>query len=267
MMNWEEHLVSIQQFDSKSIDTLFYKSSSQVVSGKKIAILFYEPSTRTSASFQSAAFDLGVNVIMINGVNYSSVTKGEDLSDTIRTIGAYVDLIVLRHPDNDAALRAMKCSSVPIINAGCGTGEHPTQALLDLYTIRKEVDTSKPYTVTFFGDTINSRTVNSLVWLLGHDDNCTMHTPSPQSLKNWAGETDILYVTRLQKERGSKGDYTVTMSQLEALPKHAAVMHPFPRNHELPREFDTDPRAAYFRQITNGLTIRRRILEEMLAWR
>ena len=275
---------------------LHYKSRPAPPEHQKIlANLFYEPSTRTSSSFFSAMTRLGHTVLPINEVKYSSVTKGETLEDTIRTISKYVDVIALRHPDEGAAVRAAKVSDVPIINAGDGTGEHPTQTLLDFYTIWKKfynqgIDIDK-LTVTLMGDLKNGRTIHSLLHILKLY-NMKIHLVSPPDMElpspifddidksgNDEGnriiestsltddiceETDVLYVTRVQKERGSVGSYELTHENVSLFKENMMVMHPLPRNEEIPKWFDNDRRAFYFKQIENGLFIRMAILEGIL---
>ena len=282
------HIISIDQYNKNKLENFFrltnrerYGYPHSVLTAKhQIATLFYEPSTRTSASFHSAAIQLGYSVLPINEVTYSSVTKGETLEDTIRTIGSYVDLIVLRHNEKGAAKRAAEVSTVPIINAGDGNGEHPTQTLLDIYTIWKTFEKINGLTITLMGDLKNGRTVHSLIKILRHYE-VKINLISPDSLKLPKEyyknsdieysifpkdlQTDILYVTRVQKERGSKEDYKLSYDELINLPKNAIVMHPLPRAGEIPVVFDNDPRAKYFEQIKNGLLVRKALLRELLA--
>tara|TARA_R110000824_G_scaffold102195_2_gene242500 strand:+ start:160 stop:1023 length:864 start_codon:yes stop_codon:yes gene_type:complete len=283
-----KHLISIDQYNYQTLHTLFEKVAKEEYGfietsySKKgqIATLFYEPSTRTSASFHSAATQLGYSVLPINEVTYSSVTKGETLEDTIKTIGSYVDLIVLRHGEKGASKRAASVSQVPIINAGDGIGEHPTQTLLDLYTIWKEKSRIDGLNITLMGDLKNGRTIHSLIKIL-RLFNVHINLISPSSLKlpneylkhsdhestqflPYASTTDVLYVTRVQKERGSKEEYKLSLSELNQLPKTALVLHPLPRRKELPIAFDNDPRAKYFQQIKNGLLVRKALLRQFL---
>ena len=281
-----KHLVSINQYDKKSLHNFLKSVSSEkygfryqdFTTKKQIATLFYEPSTRTSASFHSAATQLGHTVLPINEVNYSSVTKGETLEDTIKTIASYVDLIVLRHGEKGAAQRAAEVSPVPIINAGDGIGEHPTQTLLDLYTIWEKFGKIDNLTITMMGDLKNGRTIHSLLQSLKHY-NVKINLISPDNLtapfryahgknislslvltKNICQQTDVLYMTRVQKERGSVGSYELTKDNVSNFKKNMIVMHPFPRLNEIPTWFDTDSRAKYFKQITNGLLVRKSLL-------
>lgn len=227
---------------------------------KKIANLFYEPSTRTSSSFWAAATNLGHQVLTINNVNYSSVSKGETLEDTIRTLASYVDLIVLRHPEKGSAKIAADISDVPIINAGDGNGEHPTQTLLDLYTIYQHFGRINDLTITFVGDIENGRTVHSLDKAL---TDCTKHFYSTYDKGLWP-QSDVYYLTRVQRERGSDGSYSMRKEHIKHIPDDAIIMHPFPRNEEIPTWFDSDPRAKYFDQIKNGVAVRQYILNLLL---
>ena len=282
------HLISIDQYSKSKLENFFTLvnreqygyTDSILVNKHQIATLFYEPSTRTSASFHSAATQLGYSVLPINEVTYSSVTKGETLEDTIRTIGSYVDLIVLRHGEKGAAQRAADVSTVPIINAGDGNGEHPTQTLLDIYTIWKTFKKLDGLTITLIGDLKNGRTVHSLIKVLRHYE-VKINLISPDSLKLPSEyyknsdveyikipqdlQTNILYVTRVQKERGSQEDYKLSLEELTNLPKDTIVMHPLPRMKEIPTSFDNDSRAKYFEQIDNGLLVRKALLRELLG--
>ena len=283
------HLLSIDEFDRKRIDRLFTHANNlqlgilpQPPEFKKIlANLFYEPSTRTSSSFFSAMTKLGHTVLPINEVVYSSVSKGETLEDTIKTLSSYVDIIVLRHPSVGASKAAARASSVPVINAGDGVGEHPTQTLLDLYTIWRKFRYIDNLTITLMGDLKNGRTVHSLVSVLHDLYDVKINLVSPDNLQlpdyldnampkatflteDICKTTDVLYMTRVQKERGSVGEYKLTKTHVDLLKKNMIVMHPFPRQNEIPTWFDTDRRAYYFKQIQNGLYVRMAILSEIL---
>jgi aspartate carbamoyltransferase len=266
-----------------------------LLKGKILANLFYEPSTRTSSSFLAAMERLGGSVIPINEVTYSSVAKGESLPDTIRTLQAYADVIVLRHPEVGSAKLAAQYASKPIINAGDGVGEHPTQALLDLFTIEEELGRVDGLTVTMLGDLKYGRTVHSLARLLASFE-VRINYVSPEilpmpdevvgeleqrgipqaraaSLEEVLPETDVLYVTRVQKERfqdlglyeAVKGAYVITPGTLQQAKDEMIVMHPFPRVGEISVEVDTDPRAAYFRQMEYGLYVRMALLAMVLG--
>ena len=224
---------------------------------------------------------------------YSSAAKGETLEDTIRTVEGYADTIVLRHFQAGAAKRAASAASVPIINAGDGPGQHPTQALLDVYTIQREIGRLENFSIGMVGDLANGRTVRSLAYVLSMYDNVKMYFVAPDVVRmkpdileylssvgvQWeevddlravASESDVLYQTRIQKERfqdrpedyeRAKGKYIVDLELMKLLPKHGVVMHPLPRVDEISAEVDADPRAAYFRQARNGLFVRMALLK------
>jgi len=253
-------LISIDDIDIQEIlnlaSSIEKHGPTRTYPDKILANLFYEPSTRTSSSFASAMYRLGGNVISINDVNYSSVAKGENLADTIVTMANYADIIALRSKNKGDAKIASEVSSVPIINAGDGNGEHPTQTLLDLYTIHKKFGRIEDLVVTFVGDIENGRTVHSLDKALV---NSTKHF-IPTYDKNIWPESDVYYLTRVQRERGSEGSYSMKKEHIHHIPENAIVMHPFPRNEEIPTWFDKDPRAKYFEQMKNGLYVRMAIL-------
>ena len=266
-----------------------------LLKGKILANLFYEPSTRTSSSFTSAMERLGGSLIPINEVHYSSVAKGESLPDTIRTLECYADVIVLRHPEVGASALAAKYARKPIINAGDGIGEHPTQALLDLFTIYEELGEVDGLTITMLGDLKYGRTVHSLARLLSLY-NVEINYVSPDILKippeiidevNSKGipqaefnalepvlsETDVLYVTRVQKERFEdisqyeivKSTFIITPETMTQAKERMIIMHPLPRVGEISMEVDQDPRAAYFRQMEYGLYVRMALLAMVLG--
>lgn len=259
------------------------------LSSKVLTNLFYEPSTRTSSSFAAAMYRLGGNVISINDVSYSSIAKGEDLEDTIRTLGAYSDLIVLRSRHEGDAERAADVSFVPVINAGDGAGEHPTQALLDMYTVFSATE-DLDVRVTFLGDLKYGRTVHSLVKLL-RLVGAKINFVSPKQLmvpNEYVSasdrietdickldlilkETDVLYVTRLQKERLSlyehpDWDFCITNREANLMPESSIILHPFPRVNEIAKEVDNNPRAWYFEQIRNGLFVRMALINNILVF-
>ncbi|MCL5429045.1 MAG: aspartate carbamoyltransferase [Chloroflexi bacterium] len=273
-----------------------------LLKGKILANLFYEPSTRTSSSFTAAMERLGGSVIPINEVRYSSVSKGESLPDTVRTLECYADVIVLRHPEVGASALAAKYARKPIINAGDGVGEHPTQALLDLFTILEEIGDAEGLTVTMLGDLKNGRTVHSLSRLLSlfhaklnfvspavlempaeivseladkgiHQHAYTDLDPVIADTDPVIADTDVLYVTRVQKERFAseaeydevKNLYVITPETLKQAKKKMIVMHPLPRVGEISLEVDEDPRAAYFRQMEYGLYTRMALLAMVLG--
>jgi len=263
--------------------------------GRLLATLFYEPSTRTRFSFEAAMHRLGGQVLSAeNAVKASSAAKGESLEDAIRVISGYVDAIVIRHPQIGAAARAAEAATVPVVNAGDGAGHHPTQALLDLYTIRKELGRLDRLRVGLVGDLRNGRTVRSLALLLSRFPENELVLVSPPGLRmgddilEALGETavdqtgeldpivstlDVLYQTRIQAERFEsaevyeryRGVYVVTPDIMRRLPEHALLMHPLPRVGEIDPQVDSDPRAAYFRQTRNGLWARMAVLDWVLS--
>lgn len=301
-----QDILSVRQFERPSLSYIFEVAhemrqmvervgSFDLLKGKILANLFYEPSTRTSSSFISAMERLGGSVIPINEVRYSSVAKGESLPDTIRTLEAYSDVIVLRHPEVGAAAMAARFARKPIINAGDGIGEHPTQALLDLFTIVEERGRVDGLTVTLLGDLRHGRTVHSLARLLSLYD-VQMHFVSPEVLRlpealrqelidqgarfdegreldEVLPGSDVLYVTRVQKERfpsleeyqAVQGAYVITPDTLRPASPELVLMHPLPRVGEIAMEVDDDPRAAYFRQMEYGLYVRMAILAMVLG--
>ena len=283
------HILSIDDMSTLLISRIWEIASQQKntpnesLKGKIITNLFYEPSTRTSSSFYSAMVIQSGSVIPINKVKFSSVTKGEDLEDTIRTVGCYSDAIYLRHSETGSANRADAVSIKPIINAGDGHGEHPTQTLLDGFTIWKYCKKLSGLNITMIGDLKNGRTVKSLTKLLSRYGTNQFNFVSPKKLKfpkkempknikyletskleDVIKETDVLYVTRVQKERGSKGKYSLTKKEINLLPQNAIVMHPLPRISEIPKWFDVDPRAKYFHQMEYGLWCRMALLRQVI---
>ncbi|CEP03427.1 aspartate carbamoyltransferase [Plasmodiophora brassicae] len=266
----------------------------QPLRGRVLATVFYEASSRTSSSFQAAMLRLGGTVVPVHS-EWSSVTKGESLEDTMRTMASYADAIVLRHPETGSAKRAADAvPNCPVINAGDGIGEHPTQALLDVYTIWKE----RPghdidgLTVTIAGDLLHGRTVHSLIKLLNTYSIGRINLISPESLRlpdtvvkeirapvhvgtqldDVLPATDVLYMTRIQKERFAKiedfetvrNSFCLTRKVMSAAKPTCIIMHPLPRNAEIHPELDSDPRSAYFRQMRNGMFVRMAILEHVV---
>lgn len=299
-------ILSVKQFSRQDLEYIFGVAhemremvqrvgSFDLLKGKILANLFYEPSTRTSSSFTSAMERLGGSLIPINEVHYSSVAKGESLPDTVRTLECYADVIVLRHPEVGASELAAKYARKPIINAGDGVGEHPTQALLDLFTIYEELSVPDGLAVTMLGDLKYGRTVHSLARLLSlYDVKINYVSPDilripeeiinevdekgiPQtennSLEPILPETDVLYITRVQKERFEdpseyelvKSAYIITPETLSTAKDKMIVMHPLPRVGEISMEVDDDPRAAYFRQMEYGLYVRMALLAMVLG--
>ncbi len=301
-----QDILSVAQFGRADLEYIFgvaeamrtmvaHIGTFDLLKGKILANLFYEPSTRTSSSFLAAMERLGGSVIPINEVRYSSVSKGESLPDTVRTLECYADVIVLRHPETGSAAIAAAAARKPIINAGDGIGEHPTQALLDLFTIREELGRIDGLTVTMLGDLKYGRTVHSLAKLLALF-NVRVNYVSPEILRMPAdlvaqlrerglpqsehttltavlAETDVLYVTRVQKERFEnldeyetvKNAYVITPETLAAAKPKMALMHPLPRVGEIAPAVDDDPRAAYFRQMEYGLYVRMALLAMVLG--
>ena len=302
-----QDIIAVSQFSTDQLDYIFdvaeemraiveRDGGSDRLRHRVLACLFYEPSTRTSASFIAAMERLGGSVIPITqGVQFSSVSKGETLHDTIRTLEQYADVIVLRHPETGSASIAAAAADVPVINAGDGVGEHPTQALLDLFTIKEELGTLDGLHVAMVGDLRYGRTVHSLTQLLSrYDVRFTFVSPEvlrlPLDYMNQVkdagkqvretynvadviGSADVLYVTRVQKERFSdlaqyeslKDFYRVTPDLMEQAKQRAIIMHPLPRVNEIDVRVDTDPRAAYFRQVKNGMYIRMALLAAVLG--
>ncbi|EEA21481.1 Carbamoyl-phosphate synthase [Talaromyces marneffei ATCC 18224] len=302
----QKHVVSVSQFTRADLHLLFTVAQEMrlgverqgvldILKGRVLCTLFYEPSTRTSASFDAAMQRLGGRTIAIS-TEHSSAKKGETLQDTIRTLGCYGDAVVLRHPDEKSAHTAAKFSPVPIINGGNGSLEHPTQAFLDLFTIREELGTVTGLTVTFVGDLKYGRTVHSLIKLLQfYDVRVQLVAPKALSLPEDVrklvvssgqlvcesekltpeiiSRSDVLYCTRVQKERFAdlaeyerlKDSFVVDNSVLKHAKSHMVVMHPLPRNAEIGEEVDFDQRAAYFRQMRYGLYCRMALLALILA--
>ena len=299
-------ILSVAQFDRADLDTIFAVAQEMrgmverigtfdLLKGKVLTNLFYEPSTRTSSSFVAAIERLGGSVIQINNVTYSSVSKGESLPDTIKTLESYSDAIVIRHPEKGSAAEAAAAAAKPVINAGDGPGEHPTQALLDAFTILEEMGTLDGLTVTMLGDLKYGRTVHSLAKLLTLFD-VKINYVSPEILRmpvelvqevGAAGieqvettdldsvlpATDILYVTRIQKERFENADeydqvkdsYVISAETMKSAKEQMAVLHPLPRVGEIARDVDDDPRAAYFRQMEYGMYVRMALLALVLG--
>ncbi|MED6196464.1 Aspartate carbamoyltransferase 1, chloroplastic [Stylosanthes scabra] len=299
-----DDVIEAQQFDRDTLSAIFEVARnmedierSQILKGYLMATLFYEPSTRTRLSFESAMKRLGGEVLTTeNAREFSSAAKGETLEDTIRTVEGYSDIIVMRHFESGAAKRAAVTAGIPVINAGDGPGEHPTQALLDVYTIEREIGKLDGIKVGLVGDLANGRTVRSLAYLLAKYKDVKIYFVSPEVVKmkddikyyltskgvEWeesgdlmevASKCDVVYQTRIQKERfgerfdlyeAARGKYIVNQDVLNVMQEHAVVMHPLPRLDEITVDVDGDPRAAYFRQAKNGLYIRMALLKVLL---
>ncbi|XP_065831143.1 multifunctional protein CAD-like isoform X2 [Oscarella lobularis] len=295
------HIVSVTQFKKDQLRHLFIIASemrnrapNDLLKGRVLGSMFYEVSTRTMNSFSSAMQRLGGSVVYLRASD-SSVQKGESLSDSVKMMAGYCDVLVLRHPEPGAAMRASKSTKVPLINAGDGTGEHPTQALLDVFTIREEHGTVNGTTVTMVGDLKHGRTVHSLAKLLclyrvqiryvcppslcmpkdvtDYVDKHGISQVTYSSLAEALPETDVLYMTRIQKERFDsdveyekvRGSYVLTPEVLTHAKEKMCIMHPLPRVDEISEEVDSDPRAAYFRQAENGMYLRMALLAAILA--
>lgn len=296
-------IISIEDFSREEIEHILdvtlsmeplAKKGSDMLKGKILATLFYEPSTRTRLSFESAMLKLGGGNIGFADADITSVKKGENLADTVRVVESYADIIALRHSLEGSARFAAEYSNVPIINAGSGAEEHPTQALTDLYTIRKEKGKIDGLKVALLGDLRYGRTVHSLAYALAYY-NIELYMISPESLKMRRDvvdavkskipitedttleaimpQVDVLYVTRIQKERFPdaaeyakvKGAYKVDAKTLRSAKKDMIVMHPLPRVDEIAPEVDDMPQARYFRQVCNGVFVRMALLSLVLG--
>jgi len=301
-----QHVIESQQFSRSILEDLFARADEIKrephhfigrLAGQVMAALFYEPSTRTRLSFEAAMLRLGGETMGTdNAREFSSAAKGETLEDTIQIVGGYADVIVLRHNEEGAAKRAAAVASVPIINAGDGPGQHPTQALLDLYTVRNELGRIDGVRVAMVGDLANGRTVRSLTYLLGKFKDIKVwfvappqvamredlkahldehHVPwiETEDLNAVLPEADVVYMTRIQKERFTdpeaynavKGAYRIDKDAMALMRKYAILMHPLPRVDEISPEVDADPRSAYFRQARNGLHVRMALLDRLLT--
>ncbi len=264
--------------------------------GKKLATLFFEPSTRTRLSFEAAMYELGGNVLSMSDAKSSSAAKGESVADTAKTISCYADIIAMRHPKEGAPLVASMNASVPVINAGDGGHNHPTQTLADLLTISREKGRFNDITVGFCGDLKFGRTVHSLISALSRYKNVKFVLISPEELKLPSyvkkdiiqknnleyvqttdleavmPELDILYMTRVQRERffneedylRLKDSYILTPEKLETAKKDLCIMHPLPRVNEISVAVDDDPRACYFDQVLNGKYMRMALILKLL---
>ena len=297
------HLLDAASVDRPFIETILARAQAleavgtpvqyPALRGKILATLFYEPSTRTRFSLEAAMFRLGGQVITAeDAFRGSSAAKGETLEDTVRIVAGYADLIALRHPEVGASARAALVSPVPILNAGDGAGQHPTQGLLDLFTIQRELGRLDHLHVGMTGDLAHGRTVRSLALLLSCFPRNELIFIAPPGLAMGgdilqelrergvsireetdlhatAPELNVLYQTRIQKERFAsaaeyehvRGIYVVDEALMRRLPAHAILMHPLPRVDEIDPAVDADPRAAYFRQARNGLFVRMAVLE------
>lgn len=301
------HVIESQQFSRQDLEELFELANQMekrsrkntVLKNKILITLFYEPSTRTRLSFEAAMIKLGGSVISTeNAASFSSAAKGETIEDTVRVLNGYGDVIVIRHFEAGAAQKASLVSDIPVINAGDGTGQHPTQSLLDLYTIQKELGGIDGLSIAMVGDLAHGRTVRSLAYLLAKYKNIKIFFVSPPNvrmnddikehlkkrnvefeetgnLEEVAEKADVIYQTRIQKERfpdpaeyeKTKGIYIIDNRIMNILSKNSIVMHPLPRVDEIRTEVDSDPRSAYFRQAHNGLYIRMALLSKVIEER
>ncbi|MEM3596999.1 MAG: aspartate carbamoyltransferase [Candidatus Bathyarchaeia archaeon] len=296
-------IISIKDFSREEIDYILKISQtmeplaqkgSDMLKGKILATLFFEPSTRTRLSFEAAMHKLGGSTIGFAEAEIASVRKGENLADTVRTVENYADVIAIRHPLEGAARLAAEFAKVPIINGGSGAEEHPTQALLDLYTVVKEKGKIDGLKIAFVGDLRYGRTVHSLAYALSLY-NVELFLISPETLKmrrevlqtikdripvtektsleNVVSQVDVLYVTRIQKERFPdpaeyikvKGSYKIDLKTLSEAKKDLIILHPLPRVDEIAAEVDNTPHARYFQQVWNGIVTRMALLALILG--
>lgn len=300
-----KHLIDIMQLTTEEIDEMIDTANDIIANPdkyaekckrKKLATLFFEPSTRTRLSFEAAMYELGGNVLGFSEAQSSSAAKGESVSDTIRTVGAYADIIAMRHPKEGAPMVACRKSTVPIINAGDGGHNHPTQTLTDLLTIKREKGHFDGLTIGFCGDLKFGRTVHSLMAAMSRYDNVKFIFISPDELRlpeylkedildpknieyvetmdleNAMPQLDILYMTRVQRERffneqdyiRLKDSYILTPDKLTAAKDTLSILHPLPRVNEISTAVDDDPRAKYFEQVSNGKFIRMALILKLL---
>lgn len=268
-------------------------------SGKKLATLFYEPSTRTRLSFTSAMMELGGNVLGFADASCSSATKGETVEDTTRVISCFADVIAMRHPVEGAQLASTRVATIPVINAGDGSHAHPTQTLTDLLTIKRELGRLDNFTIGFCGDLKFGRTVHSLIKALSRYSGIKVVLIAPDELRlpdymkyevcerygidyrevpdmeSVMGELDVLYMTRVQKERfldedeflRVKDSFVLDCEKMKLAKEKMVVLHPLPRVNEILKEVDNDPRAAYFRQVENGKFVRMALILKLLDWK
>lgn len=298
-------LIDILELSTKELDELIDTAEdiisnpekySTACKGKKLASLFFEPSTRTRLSFEAAMYELGGNVLGFSEAASSSATKGESVADTAKTVSCYADIIAMRHPKEGAPMVAAMNASIPVINAGDGGHNHPTQTLADLLTIKREKGRLKDFTIGFCGDLKFGRTVHSLIAALSRYSGIKVVLISPEELKlpsyvkkdilnknnipyiqtedldSVIGDLDILYMTRVQRERffneadyvRLKDSYILTAKKLEKAKADLSVMHPLPRVNEISVEIDNDPRACYFKQVLNGKFMRMALILKLL---
>lgn len=305
-----QHVVEAQQFSREGLMDLFSESNrmrelvrdqgcTETLHNKVMVVLFYQPSTRTRLSFECAMVRLGGRYVSTeNALDFSSHAKGESLEDTINTVANYGDVVVLRYHEEGGAARAARVSKVPIINAGDGPGQHPTQALLDIYTIQDAFQQVDGLKVALVGDLKYGRTVHSLAYMLGKFRVAKLYLVSPEVVRMppdllayldkhqvpWeesnellpvAHDVDVVYTTRVQREYFSDpaeyqeayGRYVLTDEVVAEFKSGTIILHPLPRNEELPYKLDNDPHAHYYRQVENGLYVRMALLEWLLKAR
>ena len=300
-----KHLIDIMELTTAEIDQMVDTAKDIIANpakyaekckGKKLATLFFEPSTRTRLSFEAAMYELGGNVLGFSEAQSSSAAKGESVADTIRTVGAYADIIAMRHPKEGAPMVASRKSTVPIINAGDGGHNHPTQTLIDLLTISREKGRFNNLTIGLCGDLKFGRTVHSLISAMSRYENVKFILISPDELRipeylkhevleknnleyvettdleGAMPELDVLYMTRVQRERffneqdyiRLKDSYILTPDKLENAKEDLSILHPLPRVNEISIAVDDDPRARYFEQVLNGKYIRMALILKLL---
>lgn len=297
-----KHVLSSDQYTRKDLEEIFDLADdikanpekyAKSLEGKLVAVMFFEPSTRTRMSFQTAVLRLGGQVIVTeNAGTNSSATKGETIEDTIKILQGYADAIIMRHSYDDAAERAVKVAKVPILNAGSGKSEHPSQSLLDLYTIRQKRGKIDGAKVVILGDLVYGRTIHSLLKLLCLYDNIEVYGLSKSvfalpeeyvklleehnikynvcsSFDELPKDVDVLYHTRIQSERFEgdfgKEEFIINKEVLDKFSDDTIVMHPLPRVNEISEDIDEDPRAMYFKQAHNGVPIRMSLLLQVFG--
>jgi aspartate carbamoyltransferase catalytic subunit len=303
-----QHILSVKQFDTDKLAQLFLLTKqmmaikngsipSRLLEGKVLGNIFFEASTRSRMSFSSAFFYLGGHVNTTSSVQFSSMAKGESLADTIKVMSMYCDVLVVRHPEEGSVAEAAKYSQVPVVNAGDGAGEHPTQALLDLFTIQEECGRLSNLTVSFVGDLKYGRTIHSLARLLCLYPNMHLIFSAPQIVQlperilnelqasntkvsvtedfdSALAQADVLYATRIQRERfpsksdyeSIEGKYVITKEKIDTIAKkNVVIMHPLPRTTEITTCVDALPNAAYFKQAQNGLFVRMALFLSILG--
>lgn len=296
-----KHVLSADQYNRESLKDVFELANKiknhpsdfkDKLNDKIVAVMFYEPSTRTRLSFEAAALKLGAKIITTeNAGSSSSASKGETIQDSVRVIAGYADALVMRHKSETSAIEAASVNKIPILNGGAGKGEHPTQALLDLFTIRDKIGHLDNLKVAIMGDLVNGRTIHSLIKLLALYDNVHIYGLSkeafalPQkyiemlkernvkytkchSFSDLPKDLDVMYHTRIQSERFEgdfgKEEFVVDQKVLDMFSENLILLHPLPRVNEISTEVDDDPRACYFEQAHNGLYVRMALLLQVL---